>query len=118
MEISDTPFSANCARMSNMPKRTRRTYTPDQKADAVRMVRNVKNLSKVARDLDLTVSSLRSWVKQAEIDEGKGPDGALTTDERDELRRLRRDNRRLESERDFLKKATAFFAKEESRRTR
>ena len=82
------------------------------------MVREVENLSQVARDLELTQSSLRNWVKQADIDEGKGPEGALTTGERAELRRLRRENRRLQSERDFLKKATAFFAKEEDQLTR
>jgi transposase len=87
-----------------MPKRKRRSYTREQKADAVRMVREVGNLSQVARDLELTQSSLRNWVKQADIDEGKGPEGALTTEERAELRRLRRENRRLQSERDFLKR--------------
>jgi len=61
---------------------------------------------------------LRNWVKQAEIDAGKGPNGALTTDERAELVKLRRDNRRLSQERDFLKKAAAFFAKEDDRRSR
>jgi len=101
-----------------MARRNRRKYTAEQKADAVRMVREVGNLAKVARDLDLTESSLRNWVKLADIDEGHGPEGALTTEERDELRRLRRENRRLEMERDFLKKAAAFFAKEEDRRTR
>jgi transposase len=104
--------------MSEMARRNRRKYTDEQKADAVRMVREVGNLAKVARDLDLTESSLRNWVKQADIDDGRGPEGALTTEERDELRRLRRENRRLEMERDFLKKAAAFFAKEEDRRTR
>jgi transposase len=104
--------------MSDMPQRKRRRFTPEQKADAVRMVREVGNLAKVARDLDLTETSLRSWVKQADIDEGRGPDGALTSDEREELRRLRRENRTLEMEREFLKKAAAFFAKEQDRRTR
>jgi transposase len=104
--------------MSDMPRRKRRKYTAEQKADAVRMVREVGNLAQVARDLDLTESSLRNWVTQAEIDEGRGPDGALTSDEREELRRLRRENRTLEMERDFLKKAAAFFAKEQDRRTR
>lgn len=101
-----------------MARRKRRKYTPEQKADAVRLVREVGNLSKVARDLELTETSLRSWVKQAEIDAGQGPQGALTTEERDELRRLRRENHTLELERDFLKKAAAFFAKEQDRRTR
>ena len=101
-----------------MSRRKRRSFTLEQKADAVRMVREAGNLTQVARDLDLTVGSLRNWVKQADIDEGKGPQGALTTEEREELRTLRRENRRLQSERDFLKKAAAFFAKEEDRRTR
>jgi transposase len=57
-------------------------------------------------------------VKQADIDEGQGPEGALTSEEREELRRLRRENRTLAMERDFLKKAAAFFAKEQDRPTR
>ena len=76
------------------------------------MVREVGNLAKVARDLDLTETCLRSWVKQADVDEGHGPEGALTSEEREELRRLRRENRTLQMERDFAKKAAAFFAKE------
>ena len=96
-----------------MPRRNRREYTPEQKIDAVRMVREVGNLAKVARDLELTESALRNWVKQADIDEGNGPEGTLTTEERKELRRLRRENRTLVMERDFLKKAAAFFAKEQ-----
>jgi transposase-like protein len=104
--------------MSDMPRRKRRNYTPEQRADAVRMVREIGNLAKVARDLDLTESALRTWVQRAEIDEGRGPEGALTTEEREELRRLRRENRTLEMERDFLKKAAAFFAKEQDRPTR
>jgi transposase len=104
--------------MSDMPQRKRRRFTPEQKADAVRMVREVGNLAKVARDLDLTETSLRSWVKQADIDEGRGPEGALTTEEREELRRLRREVRVLEMERDFAKKAAAFFAKDLDQRTR
>jgi len=101
-----------------MPRRKRREYTPEQKADAVRMVREVGNLAKIARDLDLTESSLRNWVKQADIDGGLGPEGALTTEEREELRRLRREVRVLEMERDFAKKAAAFFAKDLDQRTR
>ena len=66
----------------------------------------------VARELDLTETALRSWVRQAEIDASRGASGALTTEEREELGRLRRDNRTWRMERDILKKATAFFAKE------
>ncbi len=95
-----------------MPRRKRRKFTLEEKADAVRMVREVGNLAKVARDLDLTETALRSWVKQANIDQGKGPEGALTTEELKELRQLRRENRILKMERDFAKKAAAFFAKD------
>lgn len=101
-----------------MPRRKRRHFTPEQKSDAVRLVRTVGNLARVARDLDLTETALRIWVQRAEIDEGRGPDGALTSAERDELQRLRRENRTLEMERDFLKKAAAFFAKEQDRPSR
>ena len=95
-----------------MAKRRRRSFTKEQKADAVRLVRDVGNLAQVARDLDISDSVLRNWVKQAEIDEGNGPEEAMTTEEKEELRRLRRENRTLRMERDFLKKAAAFFAKE------
>jgi transposase len=98
--------------MFTMPKRQRRSFTPEQKADAVRLVRQTGNLAQVARDLELTESALRNWVKQAEIDEGRGPEGALTSEEREELHRLRRRVRTLEMERDFAKKAAAYFAKD------
>jgi transposase len=98
-----------------MPKRNRRSYSPEQKADAVNLVRKLGSISQVARDLDLTESALRNWVAQAEVDSGRGPQGALTTVERQELQRLRRENRTLQMERDFLKKAAAFFAKDSDR---
>jgi transposase len=99
-----------------VPRRKRRTFTPQQKAEAVRICQqSSKPLSQVARDLDLPENSLRAWVKQAEIDERGGNDeGPLTSEERDELRRLRKENRELQMEREFLKKAAAFFAKESS----
>ena len=98
-----------------MPRRNRRSFTSEQKADAVKLVRRVGSVVRVAQDLDLTESALRSWVKQAEIDEGRGPAGALTTEEQQELQQLRREVRTLRMERDFLKKAAAFFAKENDR---
>ena len=101
-----------------MAKRNRRHFTAEQKADAVRLVREVGSLAQVARDLDVSENSLRRWCKQAEIDEGSGPEGALTSEEREELRRLRRENRTLQMERDFLKRAAAFFAKDQDRPTR
>ncbi len=98
-----------------MPQRARRNFSPQQKADAVRLVKQVGNLSQVARDLDLNPNVLRKWVKRSDIDAGQGPPGALTTEERAELARLRRENRTLQMERDFLKKAAAFFAKDQDR---
>jgi transposase len=69
-------------------------------------------VGEVARELDLTETALRHWVQQSDIDQGKGPEGALTTGEKEELTRLRRENRTLRMERDFLKKTAAWFAKE------
>src|SRR6202163_3504810 len=92
------------------PKRTRRSFTEEFKAGAVRLVlEEGKTVGAVARDLDLTESSLRNWVEQARADRSKGRTG-LTTAEREELARLRKENRILQEERDILKKATAFFA--------
>ena len=96
-----------------MAKRKRRKYMAEFKADAVRLCRSGdKSIPQVARDLDLTDSALREWVKRAEVEEGKGQPGELTTVERDELGELRRRVKRLEMEREILKKAAAFFAKE------
>ena len=96
-----------------MAKRKRRRFTKEFKSETVRLIREGgKTIRQVARDLDLTESAVRNWFKQAEIDVGRGAPGALTTAEREELQRLRRENRQLQMERDILKKATAFFAKE------
>jgi transposase len=96
-----------------MARRKRRKFTAEFKADAVALIRKGnKSIGQVARDLDLTQSAVRNWFRQAEIDDGRGAPGALTTAEREELQRLRRENRQLQMERDILKKATAFFAKE------
>lgn len=93
--------------------RPRRKYTDEFKAGAVRLVlQEGQSAASVARDLDLTESALSTWVQQARRDKSPAGSGTLTTDERAELTRLRRDNRRLEMEREILKKATAFFAKE------
>lgn len=98
-----------------MTRRKRRKFTAEQKAEAVRLVQTSgQSVYRIAQDLDLTETALRRWVQQAQIDAGEGPPGALTTDQLEELRQLRRDNARLRQERDFLKKAAAFFAKESS----
>ena len=94
------------------PKRDRRSFTDEFKAGAVRLVlEEGKTVAQVARDLDLTASALSGWVLQARADRTNGRTG-LTTAEREELARLRKENRELRMERDLLKKATAFFAKE------
>jgi transposase-like protein len=96
-----------------MAQRKRRKFTPEFKAEAVRLAKTGdRSLGQVAKDLDLTETALRAWSKRADIDAGKGPPEALTTAERDELQRLRREVKRLEMEREILKKAAAFFAKE------
>jgi transposase-like protein len=98
---------------SRRQRRKRRSFTKEFKAEAVRLCRiGDRSLAQVARDLDLTETALREWVKQAEIDAGQGPADALTSPEREELARLRREVKRLEMEREILKKAAAFFAKE------
>ena len=87
-----------------MARRKRRSFTPEYKAEAVRLVQvGDRSVREVAKALDLTETALREWVKAAAIDAGKGPPGALTTAEREELVRLRRDNKRLEMEREILK---------------
>ncbi|MBN1609271.1 MAG: transposase [Polyangiaceae bacterium] len=92
-------------------RRGRRKFTTEFKAEAVRLVEvGGKSIPQVARELDLTESSLRNWVEQARSEK----QGGLTADERMELTRLRREVKRLEMEREILKKATAFFVKENS----
>jgi transposase len=94
-------------------KRARRSFTEEFKAEAVRLVLNEgKTIAAVARDLDLTETAFRRWVEQARADKGKGKPGALTSSEREELNALRKKVRVLGMERDILKKAAAFFAKE------
>lgn len=91
----------------------RRYFTPEYKAEVVELARKTgKTAGQVARDLGLTETSVRAWMVQANIDDGMGPAGALTTAEREEVAALRREVKTLRLERDILKKATAFFAKE------
>ena len=98
-----------------MGRRKRRKFTEEFKAETVRLIRETgRSITGVAREMDLTPSAVERWVKQAEIDEGGGPAGALTTGEREELRRLRREILEVRMEREILKKAAAFFAKESS----
>ena len=92
-------------------KRPRRSFTKEFKAEVVELVRQPGNTAaSVARDLDLTETAVREWVRQVDVDEGRR-DG-LTSAEQEELVRLRRENRVLRAERDILKRATAFFTRE------
>lgn len=92
-------------------RRARRTFAPEFKADAVRLVKSGKSVTQVARELDLTETALREWVRRAEADAGERQD-VLTTEEREELARLRREVKRLRQEREILKAAATFFARE------
>ena len=97
----------------HLKKRTRRKFTAEYKAEVVRLVRDGgKTIGEASRDLGLTESSVRNWVTQSGIDAGGGGAGELTTAERAELVALRREARQLRMEREILKKAAAFFAKE------
>ena len=96
-----------------MEKRTRRVFSPEFRAEAVKLAKaSSKTIKEQAKDLGLSESALRKWVNQAEVDGGQGLVGALTTAEREELSKLRRENRTLKMERELLKKWAAFFAKE------
>jgi transposase len=93
-------------------RRARRSFTDEFKAGAVRLVlEEGQTIAQVARDLDITQSGLGGWVESARADRSDGKTG-LTTTEREELAQLRKENRTLRMERDLLKKAAAFFAKE------
>ncbi len=96
-----------------MGKRKRRAFTDEYKAEVVELIRKSgQSIGAIAKELDLTETAVRTWVRQAEVDSGRGPVGALTTAEREELAQLRKRVKTLEMEREILKKATAFFAKE------
>jgi|SRR5215212_7278978 len=99
-----------------MPKSTGVRYTEEFKAEAVQLVRSFpeKPVRQLAYELGISDQTLRNWIKQAEIDRGQRE--GLTTKEREELRRLRRENKILREEREILKKAAAFFAKEDGTR--
>jgi transposase len=96
-----------------MPK-TRPPYPPEFRRQAVELVRSGTPVKLVAVELGVSQQTLRNWVRQGDVDAGRA-DG-LTTDEREELRRLRRENRRLAQEREILKAAATFFARETDRR--
>ncbi len=100
-----------------MPKRsTGSRYTEEFKAEAVQLARSSpeKSVRQLSYELGIADQTLRNWIKQAQIDRGERE--GLTTKEREELRQLRRENKILREEREILKKAAAFFAKEDGTR--
>jgi transposase len=94
--------------------RTRPPYPPQFRRQAIELLRSGTPLKEVAVELGVSQQTLRNWRRQGDVDAGHGE--GLTTDEREELRRLRRENRRLQQEREILKAAAAFFARETDRR--
>jgi transposase len=99
--------------MSKKRQGKRRKFTSEYKAEVVRLCQQPGSTPfAVARELGLTASAVTNWVRQATVDAGGGGSGPLTTAEREELAALRRENRVLRQEREILKRATAFFAKE------
>ncbi|WP_327321270.1 IS3 family transposase [Streptomyces sp. NBC_01210] len=98
--------------MGKKKPRPRRSFTPEFKAEIVELCRRGdRSVGQIAKDFDLTETAVRLWVSQAEVDAGER-DG-LTSSDREELAALRRENRRLREDVDILKRATAFFAKED-----
>jgi transposase len=96
-----------------MKKRARRSFSDEYRAKAVELVRSSgKSITAVAQDLGVVPSVLSTWVRRSEMARAKPSEGSLTTPERDELLALRKEIRTLREEREILKKATAFFARE------
>lgn len=91
-------------------------YPPEFRARMIDLVKAGRSVSSLSREFGVTDTTIRSWVRQTDLDTGRRTDG-LTTDEKQELARLRRENARLREEREILKKAAAWFAQEEAART-
>ena len=94
-------------------RRERRTFNDEYKQQVLELVRaGDKSVSQICRDLDLTESSVRKWIKSDQESNGIMTQNSLSEPDQQELERLRSENKRLKTERDILKKATAFFAKD------
>ncbi len=97
--------------MEPISRRPRRSFPDEYKAQVVELCRSgERSIGAVAKDLDLSETAVRRWVAQADVDAGRRE--GLTTAEREELARLRKENRVLREERDLLKRAASFFARE------
>ncbi len=91
--------------------RSRRSYPPEFRRQLIELVRAGRTPESLAREFEPSAGAIRNWVRQADLDEGRREDG-VTSEEREELTRLRRENRQLREEREILKKAAAWFARE------
>ncbi len=95
--------------------RTRPPYPPQFRSEAIRLVKTSgESIRQISKDLGISDQTLRNWVRQADVDAGKA--SGVSTEERQELSQLRRENRKLREEREILRKAAAFFASETERR--
>lgn len=92
-------------------KGSRRQYPEEYRSQIVELARSGRSVASLAREFEPTEATIHKWIRQADLDEGKRSDG-LTTQERDEVRKLRREVKQLRMERDILKKAAAWFARE------
>ena len=98
----------------SVKSKVKRKFSAEFKAEAVKLARTPgQSINEVAKDLGIVEGNLRNWIRQAKIDEGDGPAGALTTAERQELAALRKENKELRMEKEILRKATVFFAKQQ-----
>lgn len=91
--------------------RTRAPYSPEFRRQMVELVRAGRTPEELAREFEPSAQAIRNWSRQSDLDAGRREDG-LSTGEREELRRLRRENRQLREEREILSKAAAWFARE------
>ena len=96
---------------------TQKRYSAELQEQLVRLARSGRSPKELSREYEPSEQTIRNWVKQAELDDGSRSDG-LTTDERDELTRLRRENARLKEEREILSKAAAWFAQETEKKSK
>jgi transposase len=111
----DIPEELKTKENVQMTQKKRQIFTEEQKAEAVRLVeKSDKSIHQVTEEMGLSESALRRWIKQAQSNQQPVSAGELTSAERKELITLRRDLKRVEMERDFLKKVATFFAKDGS----
>jgi transposase len=95
----------------------RKRYSEELQAELIRLARSGRSVKELARQYEPSEQTIRNWVRQAELDDGSRSDG-LTSDERQELARLRRENARLKEEREILSKAAAWFAQETEKKSK